>query len=690
MDVKRRVERRQIRIGFARELRKAVTISVSFVTALATFEASAQVSGVVIDAVTQAPLVGAQVKLRAVSGKALTDGVGAFTLPEAKGSGLVVVAAHVGYWNEGLTVTAPLAGQTIALTPVPQDDNPDYPFLAPGSCGFCHSTQFFEWSGSAMAHTGQNTWVYDVYNGEGTAGGKGGFVYTRDSVHAGQNAASECSACHQPESWMKAPYSAMGDIKSMEAERGVSCEICHKVAHVDETKPNFPGMWPGVVRMTRPFDPNAHQVEYGVLGDVDYRSPGYMRASLQPQLPAALCAACHQDKNDPDNDGDFEEANGVVSEPTYGEWAASPYGDPTSPLYSTCANCHMPVKGTTRVCEVASPPIERDPNTIRSHEFRGTTAEFLENAVSLTVSAEIVDSKILAEVKITNDRTGHAVPTGVTIRNMVLVVDATREEDGTALADLGTQHVDALGGVGDPTQGYFAGLPGKVYAKRNVDAEGKGPVFYTDATGIELDDRILPLATDVTNYSFAVPVGGGTLRVRARLIYRRSFRALVDQKGWSQDGHGKPLADLTPPHFGHLMAKGEATVALPCDPDVCVDGGTDAGSDGGDEDAGLDGGDEDASSDDGGGEDAGVDGGGQDAGSDGGGASDAGTGGGDGDAGLDAGGATGDAKVDPGAVSAVAHGGGCGCAMGERRGTVAWATGLTLGLAAFARRRKYD
>lgn len=58
------------------------------------------------------------------------------------------------------------------------------------------------------------------------------------------------------------------------------------------------------------------------------------------------------------------------------------------------------------------------------------------------------------------------------------------------------------------------------------------------------DNRIAALDSDATRYSFAVPPGAGTLEVRARLIYRRAFRALVDAKGWTEDGHGQPLGDL--------------------------------------------------------------------------------------------------------------------------------------------------
>ena len=61
------------------------------------------------------------------------------------------------------------------------------------------------------------------------------------------------------------------------------------------------------------------------------------------------------------------------------------------------------------------------------------------------------------------------------------------------------------------------------------------------------------LASDTTNYTFEVPPGDGTANIRARLIYRRALRALVDDKGWTQTGNGDPLEDIAPPHYGHLM-----------------------------------------------------------------------------------------------------------------------------------------
>lgn len=419
-----------------------------------------------------------------------------------------------------------------------------------------------------MSRAGLNTWTHDIYSGIGTAGGMGGFVYLRDSAFAGHNPDSECASCHQPESWIENPFSALVDPTAATpgVTHGVSCEVCHKVADVDESKLNFPGIYPGAVTFTRPEGPDYDQVQYGVLGDVSFVDQPAMRSSHQPQLVAEVCATCHQDKNDPDEDGDFEEANGVISEPTYFEWKNSPWADSSSPGYATCVDCHMPPSGETGVCDELVPPLIRDPATIRSHNIRGTTAEYLENAVELSLDTRIAGDAIEVDVAVTNSFTGHHVPTGVTVRNMILLVEAERISDSLALTHSGTQTVHDLGGVGDPEQGYYAGLPGKFFAKVNHDASGNGPTFFTDAVGIQFDNRIPAMATDNSSYTFDVPVGGGELRVSARLIYRRAFRFLVDAKQWSEDGQGNPLADVAPPYFGHLMESATRTiVAVPCD-----------------------------------------------------------------------------------------------------------------------------
>jgi MYXO-CTERM domain-containing protein len=316
------------------------------------------------------------------------------------------------------------------------------------------------------------------------------------------------------------------------------------------------GICPGGDTLTRPVG-NAWNVMYGVLGDVTYELPGWMRASYQPQLNSEVCAACHQDANDPEENHDFE--NGIISEPTYLEWVATPYADPENELHAECVDCHMTATNADAACDRVA--LDRPAGDVRSHRILGTTPEFLENALSVTMEAEIVGDSVEVEVAITNDQTGHHVPTGVTIRNMILLVEASQASNGEPLEHTGSTVIHDLGGVGDPAEGYYAGLPGRLYGKINISEAGGSPTFFTDAVAIVDDNRIPALATDTTHYTFAIPAGASDIEIRARVIYRRSWRALVDGKDWHYDGHGNPLEDIAAPHFGHLMASAEKTLS---------------------------------------------------------------------------------------------------------------------------------
>jgi hypothetical protein len=532
-----------------------------FALVTAASPAQGQVSGVVVDMSTLLPVPDALVSVQTPFLSTKTGPDGHFDLPGATGSSLVIVGAKKGFFNYYTIVSAPATEVEVELDPVPPDDDPGYDFAAPSDCAACHDVQRSQWTGSPMSRAGENAWVYDLYDGTGTAGGLGGFVYVRDSQHAATNPESECASCHQPESWIASPFTSLEDFGNLSeaALHGISCEVCHKTADIDISKKNFPGIYPGVVTITRPA-PGTGQVQYGVLGDTNFILPQSMQPSYQPQLVADACAACHQDKNDPDQDGDFEESNGVVSENTYEEWAASPYADPGSPLYATCVDCHMPSYGGTQVCNLGGPV--RDPERLGNHRIDGTTAEFLEDSVTLSMIVAEAGSALDVEVSIANDRTGHHVPTGTTIRNMILLVEALREEDGVPLVPIGTQVIHDLGGIGHPVQGYYAGLPGKLYGKVTHDGGGQWATLFTEATGVLFDTRIPALATDITDYRFEIPPGGGTLHVRARLIYRRAYRPLADAKGWVNDGLGNPLEDLAAPHFGHLMEEVEWSMAV--------------------------------------------------------------------------------------------------------------------------------
>jgi len=520
--------------------------------------ASAQVSGTVVDAGGN-PVADVMVTLQATSHTTTTAPDGSFSLPGAVGTNTFVVAAKKGWFNGFIYVAStPVVGAQITVEQVPLWDDPNYDLQDPVNCSGCHPEQYEEWNGSPMQQGGINLWLYDIYDGSGTPGGMGGFVYERDSVHLAHAPHSDCAPCHQPVPWVKTkdPNQGLDDLNNLSvgATHGISCDVCHKIAHVDEDKMDYPGLFPQQTTFTKPplGTGGMHEpVMYGVLGDTMYADP-LMRPSYQPQLTAAMCTTCHQDTNDHDDDGIFGDPGSIVSEPTWDEWSTSEYSNPASPHYATCVDCHMLPTGKNYASTVSIAPF-RDAEAMGGHDVRGTTPRYLENACEMDMSVNRIGTVLTVEVAVDNNRTGHSLPTGVTVRNMILLVEATRDSDGAALTHTGSQTIHDLGGVGLPSQGYYAGLPGKLFGKHNLDINGAGPTFYTEATAVLFDTRLPALTTDNTTYTFDVPAGTGPVSVRARLIYRRSYPFLTDAKGWTVDGKGNPLEDKLAPHFGHLM-----------------------------------------------------------------------------------------------------------------------------------------
>lgn len=527
----------------------------------------AQVSGTVVDSNTGLPMAGARVTLQATEIRTETATDGSFSLPTVNGLALVIVGAQKGYFNGAVTVDTPQSGTVISLDPITSEDDPNYNFVTPFQCAVCHPTQFEQWADSRMSHTGLNTWVYDLFDGTGTVGGNNGYVYLRDSIHAGVAPDGSCASCHQPEGWIANPFSPLAPLSGPltdAQDRGVSCETCHKIAHVDESQLNATGFIPGAVTVQRPDSSGLiDQVMYGLLGDVDFVVQNQMRGSFQPQLAAEACAVCHQYSSDPDHDNDFNEPSSIPAQQTYSEWKNSPYGDPNDPLFQTCVDCHMSPFSTDPVsaCAALFPPLLRQPATVHGHDIQGTTPLFLENAVTLTLDAIQDGDELAVDAEILNDQTGHAVPTGVTLRNMILKITAT-DAQGTVLNQNSGDTIHPLGGIGDPSQGFFSGLPGKLFAKINRNAENTEGVIFTDAEAIVSDNRIAPLATDLTQVRFDLSGSVSPINVEARLIFRRAPREMVATKGWQLDGIGQPLADIEGPDFGSLMENATTIVEV--------------------------------------------------------------------------------------------------------------------------------
>lgn len=453
----------------------------------------------------------------------------------------------------------------IMLHRVPAGDNPEYEWFeeegvrGSASCSLCHR-EYPEWKADAHSQSAENIRFLTMYTGNDVNGNTGpttqydteGIPLPRDPDVAyygpgfrldNYNRAGNCATCHTPLAstapntqncaWsgchtdltVERSYGVIAQPASplvQRASEGITCEFCHKISEVyvdRETGLPYPDM-PGIlsVRLHRPRN-DSQQVFFGTLLDVT-RNDAYL-----PYLSESeFCSSCH-----------FGVFGGVVGMErvtdgttiynSYGEWLASPYSNPESEV--TCQDCHMPPSGSNWFVFAERGGLERDYVTLHDHTMLGVSDEaFMQNAVTLDANAERLDGQVQIEVNITNDKTGHHVPTDAPMRSMILVVEAY-DADGNVL-----QLLD--GSVNPDYAGDFAGVAGETYAKiLRDDLTGEMPsaAIWRPVTIVE-DNRIAAMATDTTSYTFAVP-DNTTVTVHVRLLFRRAFYDLANIKGWN-------------------------------------------------------------------------------------------------------------------------------------------------------------
>ena len=327
-----------------------------------------------------------------------------------------------------------------------------------------------------------------------------------------------CGTCHLPAAAINAPYNTDPvSLRGVEAE-GVSCDFCHKIWDVrldPATGLPFPDR-PGVLsyKFRRPFE--GHQFFAGPLDDI---APGEDTYS-SIQKSSQFCAPCHF--------GVFED---TVVYDSFGEWLRSPYS--REETGKTCQDCHMPNTGAEYFASPEKGGLKRDPNTIVNHRMPGARdLDLLENSVSLTMEAERSPEGIRVRTKVVNDRTGHHVPTDSPLRHLILVVRAY----GGNASELSLKEGPVLPewcGSGDPADGRYAGLPGKVFVKLLEEIwTGVSPTAaYWNPTRVVMDTRLGAFESDIGEFLFMAP-DSGDVRIEAVLLYRRAYKELMDLKGW--------------------------------------------------------------------------------------------------------------------------------------------------------------
>jgi hypothetical protein len=514
-------------------------------------------SGVVVDE-NGTPVSGAVVRIQATEVKTTSDEDGQFTLIDLPpGVEFYVTAWSPGYFIVGSAAQLGDNKIRIELHSHSTDDNPDYAWLPsehhPGAgedqgCAACHSRvgtedstmlPVDEWLLDAHSQAAQNPRFITMYTGTDIHGNQspptrfgsskdyGSFPLPPDlsKSYYGPgykldfpNTDGNCAACHTPAASINEPYNADPTTLTGVAGEGVSCDFCHKIWDVKLdpiTQMPLPNM-PGVLSYEFRRPPEGHQFFAGPLDDVAPGEDTY----LPLQKESAFCAPCHQTT--------FWD---TVIYNSYGEWLESDYSNKKTG--QTCQDCHMPVGFADHFALTEEGGLIRDPMTIPSHKMLGAMdVEFMQEAVTMTSSALKVGEEILVQVEIFNDKTGHHIPTDSPLRHLILVVEA-KDETGIVLTFIEGPILEDFAGIGDPQEGYYAGLPGVIYAKILEDlwTEISPSGSYWNQTRLVSDNRIPALETARSEYIFSAP-DHGKATITAKLIYRRAFIEIMDQKDW--------------------------------------------------------------------------------------------------------------------------------------------------------------
>ncbi len=483
------------------------------------------------------------------------------------GQPIFITAWTSGYYINGVADVQPGAANVKIILKIHHNtDNSNYAWLPSTfhegqgenqGCAQCHSTigtnltislPVDEWLLDAHAQSAVNPRFLTMYSGTNMEGDQSpltryGYIrdygsfplrpdWTQPYYGPGYkldfpDTAGNCAACHMPAASINSPYGTDPTTVSGMDSEGIPCDFCHKVWDVKlnpESGLPFANM-PGVLSYEFRRPPDEHQFFAGPFDDV---APG--EDTFTPiQRQSQYCAPCH-----------FGLFWDTIIYNSFGEWLDSPYSDPEQAKNAglsssrSCQDCHMPHLGATYFALQDKGGVLRDPQTIFSHRMPGASDEtLLQNAVTLSVDAVRSGDQISVTVTILNDKTGHHVPTDSPLRQMILLVQA-EGLDGTRLTQVDGPTVPAWGGVGDPEQGYYAGLPGQGYAKILMElwTEVSPTGAYWNPTRVVSDNRIQAMESDTSSFVFTAPTYG-SVSIEVGLFFRRAFIELMDQKGWN-------------------------------------------------------------------------------------------------------------------------------------------------------------
>jgi Secretion system C-terminal sorting domain/Cytochrome c554 and c-prime len=461
------------------------------------------------------PIDSARVRIQGKNNFVFSDSLGRFEIftTEPPGRFLSISAGKQGWYNNDRNTQVGDTALQIPLEKLPEGDDWNYKFAAPEYCNTCHQPLYNQWTQSKHSNAAKNPMVLQLLNGT--------------DVHGNTNVApgfkldypfkgGDCADCHAPAAaqWNPGDTDLNDVLWLAEVDtNGVFCDFCHKISHVEV---NYERGINGSITLKRPSAELKKDINFGSLDDV---TTFWMGATYNPvHSKSDLCSSCHQYAND----------LGIVVDDTYDSWRESIYAE----AGIQCQDCHMkPFSDSTFVSGIGIvDAVKRDPQRLYNHYFRKYGTSDSAETASMQVDQLLSGDTLSVSVNITNEKAGHNLPTGVSLRNIILVLKI--ENDGENFQLISGDTLPHFAGVGDVKKGNYSGLPGKAFALVTYNANrNEWPSGNWAATGIYMDTRIPAAATDSSSYKLLINPAKG-LSLKVELLYRAAYKHWANAKGW--------------------------------------------------------------------------------------------------------------------------------------------------------------
>jgi len=327
-------------------------------------------------------------------------------------------------------------------------------------CGECHQEIYAMWQRSMHSSSASDP-IFEA-------------SYMQAYLETAGKAREVCLRCH-------APVAAQtGDLEMQNAisREGITCDYCHSIVSVDLNHPEQP------IRIA------LDGVKRGPLHDA--KSPVHKVARSTLHETSEFCAGCHEYVNE----------HGLHVLSTYSEWKESSQAAEGK----TCHSCHMPMTPGDTVPTSLAP----SRGSINLHNISGGhSSEQVRKAATVRILgvSRTSEDLVRVEVEVANVGSGHAIPTGMPTRKLVLEV--------------------VVFCAGSQVKRFE-----RVYQKQVVD--GSAHLILEDHRSILeghsvlLDNRLRPGERRTERFE-AVVLPKGQLRAEATLRYEYYPRTLVPQ-----------------------------------------------------------------------------------------------------------------------------------------------------------------